>query len=113
MEYDQNGRRPKTKTLLKGTLLSYITTTRTTTRRTRTTRTLTQKITIKASRSMGIDSKSDQSITRLKIKTTSPKMEDDQNGRRPKWKTTKMEDDQNGRRPKWKTTKMEDDQNGR
>merc|ERR1711895_353323 len=40
-------------------------------------------------------------------------MEDDQNRRRPKWKTTKMEDDQNGRRPKWKTTKMEDDQNGR
>ena len=40
-------------------------------------------------------------------------MEDDQNGRRPKWNTTKMEDDQNGRRPKWKTTKMEDDQNGR
>ena len=40
-------------------------------------------------------------------------MEDDQNGRRPKWKTTKMEDDRNGRRPKWKTTKMEDDQNGR
>ena len=31
-------------------------------------------------------------------KTT--KMEDD-----------KMEDDQNGRRPKWKTTKMEEDQN--
>ena len=27
-------------------------------------------------------------------------MEDDQNGRRPKWKMTKMEDDQNGRRPK-------------
>ena len=27
-------------------------------------------------------------------------------------KTTKMEDDQNGRQPKWKTTKMEDDQNG-
>ena len=26
---------------------------------------------------------------------------------------TKMEDDQNGRPPKWKTTKMEDDQNGR
>merc|ERR1711895_68533 len=42
-----------------------------------------------------------------------PKMEDDQNGRRPKWKMTKMEDDQNGRRPKWKTTKVEDDQNGR
>ena len=40
----------------------------------------------------------------LKWKTTSPKMEDDQNGRRPKWKTTKMEDDQNGRRPKTKTT---------
>ena len=37
-------------------------------------------------------------------------MEDDQNGRRPKWKTTKMEDEQNGRRPKWKTTKTEDDQ---
>ena len=34
-------------------------------------------------------------------------MEDDQNGRRPKWKTTNMEDDQNGRRAKWKTTKME------
>ena len=33
----------------------------------------------------------------------------DQNGRRPKWKTTKMEDDQNGRRPKWKTTKTEDE----
>ena len=46
-----------------------------------------------------------------KWKTT--KMEDNQNGRRPKWKTTKMEDDQNGRRPKWKMTKMEDDQNGR
>ena len=30
-------------------------------------------------------------------------MEDDQNGRRPKWKTTKMEDDQNGRRPTLKT----------
>ena len=40
-------------------------------------------------------------------------MEDDQNGRRPKWKTTKIEDNQNGRRSKWKTTKMEDDQNGR
>ena len=40
-------------------------------------------------------------------------MEDDQNRRRPKWKTTKMKDDQNGRRPKLKTTKMEDDQNGR
>merc|ERR1711888_457867 len=40
-------------------------------------------------------------------------MEDDQNGRRPKWKTTKMEDDQNGRRPKRKTTKMKDDQNER
>merc|ERR1711888_80496 len=26
-----------------------------------------------------------------------PNVEDDQNGRRPKWKTTKMEDDQNGR----------------
>ena len=48
-------------------------------------------------------------------------MEDDQNGRRPKWKTTKMEDDQNGktkieddkngRQQKWKTTKMEDEQN--
>ena len=37
-----------------------------------------------------------------KWKMTSPKMEDDQNGRQTKWKTTKM-----------KTTKMEDDQNGR
>ena len=28
-----------------------------------------------------------------------------------KWKTTKMEDDKNGKRPKWKTTKkIEDDQ---
>merc|ERR1711895_197045 len=52
----------------------------------------------------------DQIGRRPKWKTT--KMEDDQNGRRPKWKTTKMEDDQNGRRPKWKTTKMKDDQNG-
>ena len=26
---------------------------------------------------------------------------------------TKMEDDQNGRRPKWNTTKMEDDQKRR
>ena len=40
-------------------------------------------------------------------------MEDDQNGRKTKWKITKMEDDQNGRRTKWKMTKMEDDQNGR
>ena len=40
-------------------------------------------------------------------------MEDDQNGRRLKWKTTKMEDKQNGRRPKWKMNKMEDDQNVR
>ena len=31
-------------------------------------------------------------------------MEDNQNGRRPKWKTTEMEDDQNGRRPKWNMT---------
>ena len=35
-------------------------------------------------------------------------MEDDQNWRRPKLKTSKIEDDQNR-----KTTKMEDDQNGR
>ena len=34
-------------------------------------------------------------------------MEDDQNGRRPKWKTTKMEDDQ------MKDDQMKDDQNGR
>ena len=27
-------------------------------------------------------------------------IEDDQNGRQPKWKTTKMEDDQNGRQTK-------------
>ena len=27
-------------------------------------------------------------------------MEDNQNGRQSKWKTTKMEDDQNGRQPK-------------
>ena len=36
-------------------------------------------------------------------------MEDDQNGRRPKWKTTKMKDDQIQRRPSWKMTKMEED----
>ena len=29
------------------------------------------------------------------------KTEEDQNGRRPKRKTTKMEDDQNGRRPNY------------
>ena len=55
--------------------------------------------------------KDDQNGRRPKWKTT--KMEDDQNGRRPKWKTTKMKDNQNGRQPKSKTTKMEDDQNGR
>ena len=38
-------------------------------------------------------------------------MEEDQNGRKPKLKTTIMEDDkrkddQNGRRSKWKTTKL-------
>ena len=48
--------------LLKVSLLSYITT------RITTTTTPTKRITIKASRSIGIDSKSDQSITRLKIK---------------------------------------------
>ena len=36
-------------------------------------------------------------------------MEDDQNGRRPKWKTKRKEDDQNRSRIKQKTTKMEDD----
>ena len=39
-------------------------------------------------------------------------IEDGQNGRRPKCKTTqmetKLEDDQNGRQLKWKTTKMEE-----
>ena len=65
-------------------------------------------------------------------------MEDDQYGRRPKWKTNKMVENKNGRQehyppallwtvntsklilvskcdfgPKLKTTKMEDDQNGR
>ena len=28
------------------------------------------------------------------------KMDEDKNGRRPKWKATKIENDQNGRRPK-------------
>ena len=42
-------------------------------------------------------------------------MKNDQNGKRPKWKTTKMkktkmEDDQNERLPRWKLTKMDDDQ---
>ena len=31
-------------------------------------------------------------------------MEDDQNGRRPKWKMTKMKDDQNGGRGKLRLT---------
>ena len=50
-------------------------------------------------------------------------MEDNQNGKRPKWKMTKMEDNQNGRRakmeyyengsPKWKMAKQnEEEQNG-
>ena len=34
-------------------------------------------------------------------------IEDDQNGRQSKWKTTKIGDDQNVRQPKWKKTKME------
>ena len=34
-------------------------------------------------------------------------MEDNQNGRRLKWKTAKKEDD-----PKWKITQIEEDQNG-
>merc|ERR1712215_323723 len=45
--------------------------------------------------------------------TTNSKIEDNRNGRRPKWKKTEMEDDRNRRQPKWKTTKMEDDRNGR
>ena len=40
-------------------------------------------------------------------------MNDDQIGRRLKWKTTKMEDNKNGRQPKWKTNRVEDDKNGR
>ena len=39
------------------------------------------------------------------------KMEDDQNGRQPKMKTTKHEDDQRWGRPKMKTTKNQDEQN--
>ena len=46
------------------------------------------------------------------------KTEENQNGRRKKWKMTKMEDDQmedyqNGRQPKLKMAKLEDDQNER
>ena len=37
-------------------------------------------------------------------------MENNQDGRRPKWKT-KMED--NEKQPNWKTTQIEDDPNGR
>ena len=33
------------------------------------------------------------------------KMEDEQNGRWPKWKMTKIEDNQNGRQPKSMTKK--------
>ena len=33
-------------------------------------------------------------------------MEDDQNGRGPKWKRTKIKDDQNRRRPGWKIVKI-------
>ena len=45
-------------------------------------------------------------------------MDEEQNGRRPKWKTTTLEDDQNkndqiGRQQKQRATVMEDDQNGR
>ena len=50
-------------------------------------------------------------------------MEDDLNGRQPRWKITLMEDDLNeddlngrqahGRRPQWKTTSMEDTLNER
>ena len=45
-------------------------------------------------------------------------MEDDQNGRQPKWKmtkrkTTKTEENQSVRRPKWKMIKMEGDPNGK
>ena len=36
-------------------------------------------------------------------------MEDKQNGRGLKQKTTKLEDEQNGREPIWKTALMEDD----
>ena len=35
---------------------------------------------------------------------TLTKMDDDQNGRQPKWKTSKMEDDQNGGRGKLRLT---------
>ena len=38
-------------------------------------------------------------------------MEDDQKGRRPKWKKVKMEDDKNGRRSKCKMNQMDDYQN--
>ena len=34
------------------------------------------------------------------------KIEEDQNGRRPKYKTTEMEGDQKERRLKWKMTKI-------
>ena len=37
-------------------------------------------------------------------------MEEDHNGRRPKWKTTKMKDDQNEIQTKWNTTRMKDKQ---
>ena len=36
-------------------------------------------------------------------------MEDDQNGKRPKWKMTKMKNYQNGRGQKQRATAMEDD----
>ena len=40
----------------------------------------------------------------IAVEDEETKMDDDQNGRRPKWKTIKMEDNQNGKRPKWKMT---------
>ena len=46
-------------------------------------------------------------------------MEDDPNGKQPKWKTTQnekttqMEEDSNGRQAKWKTSQMEDDSKGK
>ena len=45
-------------------------------------------------------------------------MEDNPNGRQPKWKqlkwmTTQLKDDPNERQPKWKTTQMKDNPNER
>ena len=50
-------------------------------------------------------------ITQIAGVLKTNKMEDEVDGRRPRWKMTKMENEPDGRRTRWKTTQVEDDQN--